>query len=39
MIASRAVALAIATPAGRLPRQAGWLLLASYPLIAWLVLA
>jgi cation:H+ antiporter len=39
MLASLSVVLAVATRSGRLSRQAGWLLLASYPLIAWLVLA
>ena len=39
MVASLAVVLGIATPGGRLSRQAGWLLLGSYPLIALLVLA
>ena len=39
MLACLAFVLAIATPGGRLPRPDGWLLLASYPLIAWLVLA
>ena len=39
MLASLAAVLAIATPSKRLSRHAGWLLLASYPLIAWLVLA
>jgi cation:H+ antiporter len=38
MLASLTAVLLIAAPTRRLPRQAGWLLLAAYPVVAWLVL-
>ncbi len=38
MLASLTVILLIAAPARRLPKRAGWLLLTSYPVVAWLVL-
>lgn len=39
VLACLAAVLLLALPSRRLSRPAGWLLLASYPLVAWLVLA